>query len=193
MATIVLARHGETDWNRDNRFQGHADPPLNEAGREQSRVLADRLAGDGIVAVYASPLQRARETAEIVAARLGLPVSILEPLREIDVGEWSGLSRTEVEQRFPEAFARWLDYAHGWEHGETYDELGDRVLPALLELGRRHDGERILVVTHGGPIRAVAARAAGVSYGEARRLATVVGNCAVVLYAAEDGELTRID
>ena len=193
MATIVLARHGETDWNRDNRFQGHADPTLNEAGREQSRALAERLAGDGIAAVYASPLQRAKETAEIVAGRLELPVSTVEALREIDVGEWSGLTRTEVEERFPEAFARWLDYAHGWEHGETYEALGARVLPALLDLARRHNGERILVVTHGGPIRAVAAQAAGIGYGEARRQATVVGNCAVVLYAAESGELTRID
>jgi broad specificity phosphatase PhoE len=193
MATIVLARHGETDWNRDNRFQGNADPPLNDAGREQSRALADRLTGDGIAAVYASPLRRARETAEIVAERLELPVSTVEPLREIDVGEWSGLTRSEIEERFPEAFARWLDYAHGWQHGETYDQLGERVLPALLDLANRHDGERILVVTHGGPIRAVAAYVAGIGYGEARRAATVVGNCAVVVYASRGGELTRMD
>src|SRR5262245_34240054 len=193
MATIVLARHGETDWNRDDRFQGHADPPLNDAGREQSRALAERLADDGIAAVYASPLLRARETGEIVARRLGLSVSTVEELREIDVGEWSGLTRSQVEERFPEAFARWLDYAHGWEHGETYEELGERVVPALLDLAEQHDGERILVVTHGGPIRAVAARVAGIGYGEARRVANVVGNCAVVLYAAQGSELTRID
>jgi broad specificity phosphatase PhoE len=193
MATLVLVRHGETDWNRDNRFQGHADPPLNEAGREQARALADRLAQDDVDAVYSSPLRRAAETADILAGRLDVPLATVEALREIDVGEWSGLTRTEVEQRFPEAFARWLAFAHGWEHGETYEQLGDRVLPALLELARRHDGGRVVVVTHGGPIRAVAAHVNGIAYAEARRSASVVGNCAVAVYVSRDGNLTSID
>jgi broad specificity phosphatase PhoE len=193
MATLLLVRHGETDWNRDNRFQGHADPPLNDAGREQAGALADRLAREDVDAVYSSPLRRAAETADILARRLGVPVSTVEALREIDVGEWSGLTRTEVEQRFPAAYARWLAFAHGWEHGETYEELGARVLPALLELARRHDGGRVVVVTHGGPIRAVAAHVSGIAYGDARRSASVVGNCAVAGYVSRDGNLTSID
>jgi broad specificity phosphatase PhoE len=193
MSTILLARHGETDWNRDNRFQGQADPPLNEAGRDQARALAERLVGDGVEAVYSSPLVRALETAEIVGARLRLPVSPVEALREIDVGSWSGLSRTEVEARFPEGYARWLAFDHGWDGGESYEELGARVVPALVELAERHPVGRILVVTHGGPIRAVAAHADGISYAEARRAAWVVGNCAVVLFAAADGRLRRLD
>jgi broad specificity phosphatase PhoE len=192
MATILLARHGETDWNRDSRFQGQADPPLNDAGRDQARALAERLAGESLEAVYSSPLHRALETAEIVAARLRLPVTILEPLREIDVGSWSGLTRAEVEARFPEAYARWLAFEHGWDGGETYDELGARVVPALAELAALHPGGRVLAVTHGGPIRAVAAHAEGISYADARRAAAVIGNCDVMYIAAEEGRLRRL-
>ncbi|HWH04956.1 MAG TPA: histidine phosphatase family protein, partial [Gaiellaceae bacterium] len=108
MTTIVLARHGETDWNREQRFQGHADRPLNELGREQARELAERLRNDRIDAVYSSPLVRALETAETVAAALGLPVETREALREVDVGSWEGLSRDEIEERHPEDFARWV-------------------------------------------------------------------------------------
>ncbi len=193
MTTLLLARHGETDWNRDDRFQGHADPPLNAAGRAQAQALADRLEPEDVHAVYTSPLRRAHETAEIVGARLSLTVGTVEALREIDVGSWSGLTRSDVERRFPEGYARWLALGPGWEDGETYDQLGERVVPALLELGQRHPGERVLVVTHGGPIRAAAARAAGISYADARRAATVVGNCAIVLFAAGDGVLRRLD
>ena len=136
--TILMARHGETDWNRESRFQGHADTTLNDAGRSQARELAERLAGDHIVAVYASPLLRALETAEIVAARLGLEVETVDGLREVDVGSWSGLTRTEVEQRHPDGFRRWLALDHGWEDGESYEELGRRVLASLRKLAERH-------------------------------------------------------
>ena len=193
MSTILLVRHGETDWNRDARFQGHADPPLNERGREQARALAERLAAEPLAAVYTSPLQRARETAEIVAARVGLPVESVDGVREVDVGSWSGLTRTEIEERFPEAFARWLGNGPGWEDGETYEEMGERVLAALEELARRHPGEVVLVVTHGGPVRAAHAAAAGVPYAEGRRLGTVIGNCSLHGIAFEDGGLRRVD
>ncbi len=89
---LLLARHGETDWNRERRWQGHADPPLNELGRAQARRLAEALAGEQLEAIYASDLRRAHETAEIVGARLGLPVTSDPDLREIDVGSWSGLT-----------------------------------------------------------------------------------------------------
>jgi 2,3-bisphosphoglycerate-dependent phosphoglycerate mutase len=193
MTTLILARHGETDWNRENRFQGHADPPLNALGRQQSGELAEALAGDEIVRVYTSPLRRARETAEIVAARLTLEVEPVEGLREIDVGAWSGLTRTEVEQRFPQAYARWVDRApHGFEDGETYDELAARVIPALRRLAERHPSDAVLVVTHGGPSRVMQAHAAGIDYAEARRRETVLANCAVCRFAVEDGNFRRL-
>src|SRR5204862_6778501 len=97
VTTLILARHGETDWNRDGRFQGHADPPLNDRGREQARALASELAGDVLDAVYTSDLLRAHETAQIVAATKGLSVVVDPDLRERDVGEWSGLTLPEIE------------------------------------------------------------------------------------------------
>ncbi len=188
-----MARHGETDWNRESRFQGHADTQLNESGREQAQELADRLARERITVVYASPLARALETAEIVADRLGLDVETVEGLREVDVGSWSGLTRAEIEERFPEGFRRWLEFDHGWDGGESYEELGVRVLAALRKLAARHPGERVLVVSHGGPMRAALASASASSYADARRIAKPIGNCDVAVFRFEEDELRRID
>ena len=193
MTTILLARHGETDWNREGRFQGHADPPLNRTGRDQAVELSVALMAEDLAAVYSSPLQRALETAEIVAASRELEPVIVAALQEVDVGSWSGLTRTEVEQRFPEQYARWLDYGQGWEDGETYDEMGTRVVAALLELAAAHGRERVLAVTHGGPIRAAFAFAAGTSHAQARRTGPQVGNVFVAEFAFEDGALRRLD
>src|SRR5262249_60844859 len=120
--TILLARHGETDWTREGRFQGHADPPLNEAGRAQAIELAERLASTPFDAVYSSDLARAHETAEILASSHGVPVVADPGLREIDVGSWSGLTRAEIEARFP-----------GAEHhdGESRADHLERVLAAV--------------------------------------------------------------
>src|SRR5215211_9126850 len=101
VTTILLARHGETDWNREGRFQGHADPPLNRTGRAQAFDLSRALAAEKLAAMYSSPLRRALETAEIVAASHGLEPVTVDGLREVDVGSWSGLTRAEIEQRFP--------------------------------------------------------------------------------------------
>lgn len=191
--TILMARHGETEWNRESRFQGHADTTLNEGGREQARALAERLVGENVAAVYASPLRRAHETAEIVAERLGLEVEAIDALREVDVGSWSGLTRAEIEQRFPEGFRRWLEFGHGWDDGESYEELGTRVLAALAELARRHPEERVLVVSHGGPMRAAMAAAADLTYANARRGAGPVGNCDLAIFRFQDERLRRLD
>jgi broad specificity phosphatase PhoE len=193
VTTLILARHGETDWNRENRFQGHADPPLNELGRTQAAELAETLSGEGIARVYTSPLRRAHETAEIVAARLGLEVEPVEALREIDVGSWSGLTRDEIAERFPDAFARWLDEGSGFDDGETYEQLWERVVPALEQLADRHPDEVVLVVTHGGPSRVMQAHATGIDYGESRRRERVLGNCAVSRFALKDGKFRRLD
>jgi broad specificity phosphatase PhoE len=185
--TIVLVRHGETDWNRERRFQGHADTPLNEAGRRQAVELADALRDEGLTAVYTSPLRRAAETADIVARRLGLEAAELEALREIDVGDWQGLTVDEVKARFPER----LDVAwrSGWPNGETHDQLSARVLPALIRLDRTHAGGRVLGVTHAGPIRVALAAASGLSHEEARSQVGPLANCAVFRFAIRDGHL----
>ena len=190
---IVLVRHGETDWNRENRFQGHADTELNEAGREQARMLALELAGETFRAAYSSPLLRAHETASILAASLDLEVESADELMEVDVGSWSGLTRTDIEARFPDGFNRWLEYGHGWDDGESYEELGERVISGLLRIAARHPDGNVLAVTHGGPIRSALAAAEGVPFDEARRSIHVVANCAVVRLAVRDGQLEQVD
>jgi broad specificity phosphatase PhoE len=192
VTTILLARHGETDWNAERRFQGHADPPLNETGRAQARALADDLAAEGVDAVYASDLRRARETAEIVAARAGAEVVVLPELREIDVGEWQGLTVADVEERYPEAIGRWRDGGNGWTRGETYDQLAERVLAALRRIAGDHPGGRVVVVGHGGTMRAVRAHAHRQELAEHRRTGGSIGNCEVFRLRAENGAF-RID
>jgi broad specificity phosphatase PhoE len=144
MATILLARHGETDWNRERRWQGWADPPLNETGREQARALAEQLRDTPFDAVYSSDLRRAHETAEIVAAPHGVPVIADERLREVDVGSWSGLLHTEIEERYPDGVR---------PDGETPEQHAERVRGAVADIARANPGKRILIVTHGGSIR----------------------------------------
>src|SRR5690349_15996562 len=101
MTTLLLARHGETDWNREGRWQGWADPPLNELGRRQATRLAEQLRTIPFDAVYSSDLRRAHETAEILAAPHAVPIVVDPALREIDIGSWSGLTRAEIAARFP--------------------------------------------------------------------------------------------
>jgi broad specificity phosphatase PhoE len=192
VTTILLARHGESDWNRDQRWQGHADRPLTDLGREQARDLAERLAQIDLDAVYSSDLRRAQETAEIVAHPRGLDVTTAPALREVDVGSWSGLTRAEAEQRFPDAFLRWLAGEEGWDDGETYDQLSDRVLGAVREIAAAHPGERVLVLAHGGSIRAIHAAALGVDIHTYRRLRPVEPNATLSAVCIEDGRLTEL-
>lgn len=178
--TLLLVRHGETDWNREGRFQGHADTPLNEAGRAQAEQLAASLDGELVTAVYTSPLARARETAEIVAAPLGLDPLPDARLKEIDVGSWTGLTMAEIENRFPEELRRWREEVHhGWLDGESYQELGTRVIAGVREIAERHAGGTVLIVGHGGTLRVTLAHAAGVDMAEHRRRVPPLANCSL--------------
>ena len=194
MTTVYLARHGQSDWNAANRFQGHSDRPLTELGRRQAAALAEELESqEPLSAIYASPLRRALETASIVGARVGLEPVPVDDLREVDVGGWSGLSRNEVEERFPDAFRRWLDGGEGWEDGETYADMATRVMEALRLIAANHPEDTVLVVSHGGPIRAIHALAAGMDVDEYRRLNRVEGNADVSRVAVEGGTISRLD
>jgi len=190
MTELWLVRHGETDWNRERRFQGHADPPLNDTGREQARALAEELAGAGIAAVYTSDLARARETAQIVADRLGVEAVPLRELREIDVGEWQGLTWPEIGERFPEGVAAWRARGHGWESGESYAELAERVVEALKRIAAENRGRRVLVVAHGGTVRATKASIDGVTVAESRTRSGPAANCEIFRIVARNGGFT---
>ena len=131
MTTILLARHGETDWNRDLRVQGHSDTPLNETGRAQARELARSLAAEPIHAIYASDLARARETAEIVAAARKLEVSSEPGLRERSFGSWEGLTRQEIDDRFG---------ARSTHDGESDEAVRVRMLAAVHRIVAAHPG-----------------------------------------------------
>ena len=173
MTTLLLVRHGETDWNAARRWQGHADVPLNERGREQASTLAEELAADPVAAIYASDLSRARETAEIVGTRLGIPVVLDADLREIDVGTREGLTWPETRERTD------------WD-GESHEAHAERVLGALRRIAARHGGERLLVVTHGGSIRRVHEHLGLVDAGP-------LGNCTVWACVHENGGFRALD
>jgi broad specificity phosphatase PhoE len=192
VTTLLLARHGETDWNRARRWQGHADRPLTDRGRAQAAALGDRLADIALDAVYSSDLRRARETAEAVALPHGLDVIELPELREVDVGSWEGLTRDEAESRFPDGFRRWLAGGTGWEDGETYAEMSRRVLAVVERIASDHEGGRILIVSHGGPIRAIHGAALGMDVEAYRRIRPVEPNARLSAVWVEDGRLTEL-
>ena len=192
--TVWLARHGESDWNAAKRFQGRSDRPLTPLGRQQAKALASELASSSSLSViYTSPLRRALETAAVVGEQLGLEPVPDDDLREVDVGSWTGLSRAEVEARYPDAFERWLDGGEGWDDGESYAEMSARVLAALVRISGSHPGDELLVVSHGGPIRAIQAAAAGMDVHAYRKLRRVEPNAGLSRVAVEGCRITRLD
>ena len=194
MTELLLVRHGETDWNAQRRWQGCDDPPLNAAGIAQAHELAAILEGEEIDALYSSDLRRAMMTAEILAKRLDLDVSPLAELREIDVGSWSGLTRDELEDRFPEQLARHLEsWGTGWDQGERPEQLTERVVAAAQRMAADHPGRRVLVVAHGGVIRALTAVALSVPFGDFTRGNIVIANCSVARFACENGGFRALD
>lgn len=154
---ILLARHGETNDNRQPmRFQGFRDTPLNDTGRQQAHELAGKIAGEGITSLWSSDLSRARETAEIVGARIGLEPRLDPRLREASRGRWEGYTFEEIKQAEPDEFAAWMRAGPSWRFpgGESLQEQQDRVLAALSDVEAA--GELpALVVCHGGSIRVV--------------------------------------
>jgi broad specificity phosphatase PhoE len=150
---ILLARHGETAWNALGRLQGHTDIVLDEAGREQARVLASAIASAGIAAVWTSDLARARETGEIVAATLGLAAPAVDPeLRERRFGVFEGLTREQCAAEHPEAWQAWLAQTTAPPGGESRLDATTRMTRALTRIATREAGP-VLVVSHGGVMR----------------------------------------
>ena len=155
--TILLARHGETDDNIEPiRIQGRRDTPLNDTGRAQAAELAERVAGERIASLWSSQLSRARETAEIVGARLGLEPVVDERLAEGDRGELEGRYWRDVAREDPELYAAWRRAGETFRFpgGESLREQMDRTLAALADV-RAAGPLPALVVAHGGSIRVV--------------------------------------
>jgi broad specificity phosphatase PhoE len=153
---IILVRHGQTAWNvgassaKGERFRGRIDLPLNERGHAQAQALAKRLADEPIAAIYASPLQRAIETAEPTAQRLGLTPQPLEGVIDINYGDWQEHPHSEVAQLYPTLYRQWLQEPHLVRppKGESLEEVRDRAMAALHQVIARHEGQTVLVAAH---------------------------------------------
>ena len=174
MTDILLIRHGETDWNVDKRLQGHIDIALNAEGRRQAAALGAALADETLDAVFASDLQRARDTAQAVAQQQGLPVQIVPALRERCYGGFEGLRHQEIAERYPADYAAWkarepdARYPAGERVAETMREFSARAVAAVTDLVTHNNYRKIAIVTHGGVLECVYRWSQQSGFGKAR-------------------------
>ncbi|EJL71538.1 fructose-2,6-bisphosphatase [Variovorax sp. CF313] len=169
---LILIRHGETAWNRELRFQGHADVPLNDIGHEQARRIGLRLAGESAVQhIISSDLMRAQQTAAPAASQLSLPVVTSAALREQFFGVVEGMRSDEIQNLHPRAWEEWLEFRedHAMPEGETAREFHTRIIAALGSIAAAHRGQHLIVVTHGGVLDMVWRTARGLSLSGPRR------------------------
>jgi probable phosphoglycerate mutase len=152
---IFLVRHGATHLTVEGRFSGAEGVDLSDEGRWQAEQLGQRLRAEGLTAAYTSPLSRAVDTAAIIAAACGVEPQLRDGIREISHGHWEGLTRAEVEARFPDEYAAWEEdpFTFAPESGESGVAVLARALPTLREIVTAHTGERVLVVSHKATIR----------------------------------------
>jgi probable phosphoglycerate mutase len=168
---VHLLRHGETAWNALRRMQGHADAPLNDAGRSQARASGDRLATAGIARIVSSDLSRARDTADVVARAAGLATTLDPRLREQALGAWQGMTFAEARERDPDVAARFAarDPDARPPGGETRAEMQARAWEALEAHAASGTTGPLLLVTHGGVVQALVYRVLGLPLASPRR------------------------
>lgn len=171
MTELTFIRHGETDWNRQLRFQGQIDVPLNATGHAQAARLATRLAGEHFDALVCSDLQRAQETAAPLAGAWRLAPALLPGLREQSFGVLEGLDVPTIQDRHPDLWALWLEHAadYALPGGESLRQFHARVIAAVRQLAAEHPGRRLAVVTHGGVLDMLWRSAHGLSLDGLRR------------------------
>lgn len=198
MTRLFIVRHGETDYNREKRIAGQLDVPLNELGRAQARATAELLKDESIAAVYASDLLRAAETAQFIAAKHKLDVISFKELRERSYGHWEGKLSEEIERLFPEEYEQLrqapLDFVP--PGGESRKELYERVTKKLNEILAGHSAESVVIVSHGGPIRAminyVIAQELGIPVPQQSQVRIDADLCSVSLLSHDEKEGLRI-
>jgi probable phosphoglycerate mutase len=154
---LYLARHGATQLTAEDRFSGSVGVELSDEGRAQSARLGERLEHESLTAIYSSPLSRTLETARLVAKPCGLPIESRDGLREISHGRWEGLTRREVETRYPEEYAAWEEdpFTFAPEEGESGVAVLARALPVVRAVVTRHEGQSVLIVSHKATLRLV--------------------------------------
>lgn len=193
MTLIILVRHGQTEWNRVERFRGRADVPLNETGLAQAKATGQRVAREWQpVAIYASPLSRAVKTAEAIATHFDLSVQTAPGLVDIDYGQWQGLTPDEVKDRWPEIHSAWYNTPHlaRIPGGETLDHLRARGMAAVNELADCHAGQMIVMVGHTVINRIVLLGVLGL--GNDRFWHLRQDTCAINVFELESGEFTLV-
>jgi broad specificity phosphatase PhoE len=192
---LYLVRHGATDNNLTHppRLQGQRlDAPLSAVGRRQAEQTAAFLSGEPITAIYASPLLRARQTAQAIARPLGLETQLVEALIECDVGQWEGRSWPDIEREEPDAYRRFMAnaYEYGYRGGENLGQLERRVAPAFAQLAAANVGRSIVVVAHNVVNRVYLGHLLDVP--PAKRRGMPQENCGVNLIRYQDGEAKLI-
>lgn len=174
MTEILLIRHGETAWNAVKRLQGHLDIPLNTEGERQAAALGRALQDEALDAIISSDLQRARQTAQAIAAPRGMAVHTEPGLRERCYGAFEGMLYAEISQRFPDAYKAWqardIDarFPEGVHVAETLREFSDRAVGAIKRIVSEGKYRRVALVTHGGVLEAAYRAAQGLGYAHAR-------------------------
>jgi alpha-ribazole phosphatase len=169
---LWLVRHGETDWNKESRFQGSRDIPLNAAGMHQAEAIAQKLCDGAYDAIYSSDLTRALQTAQQISAQTGLEIIKDASLREINMGIWEGRTIDEIAGEYPAQWQQWQKNPAGVNPppGESVREVVRRVTAFADELTALHPGGRIIIVAHGISIAALTCKADGLSLAEIYRL-----------------------
>jgi broad specificity phosphatase PhoE len=178
---LLLARHGQTEWNADRRFQGHTDIALSERGRVQAHALGRALRGRNVTAAYVSPMRRAIETAEIALADAGIRLTPIEELRELSLGAWEGCTVDEIRQQDGDPYGAWLRAPLDCPPpgAEPLHDVRDRVLTAVDRIAAAHREGEALVIAHGGVISVYACHILGCSFNHLWRLR--VDNCSLTV------------
>ena len=147
---FILVRHGQTGWNKDERFRGRADIELDETGLQQAQLTAERMMEWEISAVYSSPLKRAVSTAQAIADRFGLSVVTLDGLNDMNFGQWEGMLVSEVREKHAKLFNEWRLHPESFAvpGGESLEDVRKRVVKTVGELALEHEGQTIALVTH---------------------------------------------
>lgn len=185
--TILLVRHGQTDWNLTRRAQGHIDIPLNATGRQQSQLLARRLASWRIQAIYSSDLARASETAAILGQEIGLKPILDAAFRERNGGIFQGHTGEELKRLHPESLQAFLEHGRPPSGAESNLDLARRAVPRLEEIAEAHRGQEIALVSHGGTLRVIIAYLLGLPVGRKAPF-RVSGNTGLTIAEMSDGE-----
>ena len=165
-----VARHGQTDWNKEERYMGHREISMNATRREQARAVAEALASHNIDVIIASDLSRCEETAAIIGERVGVKPIFDKRLREIDEGTWEGLLRSEVMEQFPDLWKTRTDLDNKRGGAETWRDVSKRVKEAFDEYQKQYKDKNVLLVTHGGAIGSLTATLRGFPEGKIKIL-----------------------